>query len=230
MSNEQDKPSFEQMIPFAVIEINKRRNGWTLSSVPFEDFSQLMLIRIFNKYDQFKPSNGPFSHWVNTLISNAKINLMRDNLGKFSPPCQTGKGGCEFNQGEDLCGFTKSGKKDCECPAYCKWLKKKRYEYGIKQGLSIDAHSQEVNNIQSDFTDIDQYRRLLRDKLPEHLTVQEFRIYGLLFEEHKTEKEVGELLKFVKGKNESVAGYQTIHKAKVKIIKMAKKVIFEEGL
>jgi len=221
------KPPFEEMIPLALVEINKRRNGWTLSSLAFEDVRQLLLIHAFEKYYQFEPLKGEFSHWVNRMISNRMKNILRDNLQKFSRPCVQG---CQFNLGDNACGFTASKTQCSECPLYAKWKRKKESEYNIKQGLSLDAHIQEVNNIQSDFTDIDQYRRMLDEKLPEYLTVQEFRIYGLLFNEHKTEKEVGEILKFAKAKNSETAGYQTIHKAKLKIIKMAKKVIFEEGI
>jgi DNA-directed RNA polymerase specialized sigma subunit len=227
MSNEQDKPPFEQMIPLAVIEINKWRNGWTLSSLAFEDVSQILLLHAFNKYYQFEPSKGEFTHWVNRMISNRMKNILRDNLQKFSRPCVQG---CQFNLGDNSCGYTESKTQCSECPLYAKWKKKKEAEYNIKQGLSLDSHVQEINNIQSDFTDIDQYKRMLGEKLPNYLTVQEFRIYRLLFEEHKTEREVGEILKFAKAKNDGVPGYQTIHKAKIKIIKMAKKVIFEEGI
>jgi len=222
------KPPFEEMIPAAMVEINKRRNGWTLTSVPFDDVIQLLLIRANDKYNQFIPEKGPFANWLNTLISNALTNILRDNLGKFSPPCNTGKGGCEFNRGEDLCGFTKSGHKDCECPAYCRWLKKKRYEYGIKQGLSLDSHSQEVNTIPDEFIDIAEYKTAIDLKMVDHLTVQELRIYKLLFNEHKTMAEVGVILKLAKAKNSPIAGYQTIHKAKQKIIKIAKKIITED--
>lgn len=227
MSNQGDKPPFEQMIPLAVIEINKRRNGWTLSSLAFEDVSQILLLHAFNKYYQFDPEKGEFSHWINRMISYRMINILRDNLQKFSRPCVQG---CQFNLGDNACGYTESKTQCSECPLYAKWKKKKEPEYNIKQGLSLDAHVQEVNSIQSDFTDIDQYRRLLNEKLPEYLTVQELKIYRLLFEDYKTEREVGELLKFVKGKGDGIPGYQIIHKAKIKIIKMAKKVIFEEGL
>jgi RNA polymerase sigma factor (sigma-70 family) len=220
------KPPFEEMIPAAMVEINKRRNGWTLSSMAFEDVSQVLLIRAFNKYHTFEPDKGEFSHWINRLISNALINLLRDNLQKFSRPCVQG---CQFNLGDNSCGYTSTGKQCEECPLYAKWKRKKEPEYNIKQGLSLDAHIQEVNNIQNDFIDIDEYKRLLDEKMPDYLTVQELRIYKLLFNEHKTPEEVGVILKFKSAANSNVSGYQTIHKARKKIVKMAKKIIFEEG-
>ncbi len=222
------KPTFEEMIPAAMVEINKRRNGWTLSSVPFEDVIQLLLIHANEKYWQYIPEKAPFVNWLNRLITNRLKNILRDHLGKFSPPCNTGKGGCEFNRGEDLCGFTQSGKKDGECPAYCRWLKKKKYEYGIKQGLSLDSHSQEVSNIQDDFINIQEYKLAIDERMGAYLTVQELRIYKLLFTDHKSMEEVGIILKLAKAKNSPIPGYQTIHKAKQKIIKVAKKIIYEE--
>lgn len=220
------KPSFEEMIPAAMVEINKRKNGWTLSSLAFEDVRQLLLIHAFEKYYQFDPSKGEFSHWVNRMISNRMKNILRDNLQKFSRPCVQG---CQFNLGDSACGFTSNGKQCEECPLYAKWKRKKEPEYNIKQGLSLDAHIQEVNNIQNDFIDIDDYKRLLDEKMPDYLTVQELRIYKLLFTEHKTMEEVGVILKFKKASNSGVSGYQTIHKARKKIVSVAKKIILEEG-
>lgn len=220
------KPPFDEMIPAAMVEINKRRNGWTLSSLAFEDVSQMLLIRAFNKYETFNPEKGEFSHWINRLISNAMINILRDNLQKFTRPCAQG---CQFNLGDSACGFTSNGKQCEECPLFRKWKRKKESEYNIKQGLSLDAHIREVNNIQNDFIDIDDYKRMLDEKMPEYLTVQELRIYKLLFTEHKTMEEVGKALGFKRASNSSVSGYQTIHKARKKIVNVAKKIILEEG-
>jgi DNA-directed RNA polymerase specialized sigma subunit len=101
------KPIFEEMIPSIMVEINKRKSNWTLSSLAFEDVSQMLLIRIFNKYKTFNPEKGEFTHWVNRLISNTIINILRDNLQKFARPCVQG---CQFNLGDSYCGFTRSGK------------------------------------------------------------------------------------------------------------------------
>ncbi len=214
------------MIPAAMVEINKRKNGWRLSSIAFEDLSQILLIRAFNKYETFQPEKGEFSHWINKLISRAILNVLRDNLQKFSRPCIQG---CQFNLGGDDCSYTKSKLQCSECPLYAKWKKKKESEYNIKQGLSLDAHIQEVNNIQNDFIDIEEYKRLLDEKMPQYLTIQELRIYKLLYNEHKTPFEVGTELKFVVSSNSEIPGYQSIHKAKAKIIKSARKIILEDG-
>lgn len=222
-----NKPPFEEMIPAALVEINKRKNNWTLSSISFEDVSQMLLIRAFNKYNTFDPEKGKFSHWINRLITRALINILRDNLQKFSRPCIQG---CQFNLGDNHCSYTKSGLQCAECPLYRKWKNKKESEFNIKQSLSLDCHSQEVNNIQSDFIDIDEYKRILDERLKEFLTTQEYKIYYLLFTEHKSMEDVGKILKFKKPENGNSPGYQTIHKARIKIVKIAKKLILEEGI
>jgi hypothetical protein len=118
------KPSFEEMIPAVLVEINKRKSGWSLSSISFEDVSQMLLIRAFNKYHTYIPEKGEFSHWVNRLISNALNNILRDNLQKFSRPCIQG---CQFNLGDSHCSYTKSGQQCSECPLYRKWKKKEEH-------------------------------------------------------------------------------------------------------
>ena len=220
------KPLFDEMIPAIMVEINKRRSRWTLSSLAFEDVSQMLLIRAFNKYDTFDPKIGEFSHWINRLISNTLINILRDNLQKFTRPCVQG---CQFNLGDNHCGFTSSGKQCEECPLFKKWKRKKESEYNIKQCLSLDTHIQEVNNIQNDFINVDDYKRLLDEKMPIYLTTQELKIYNLLFTDHKSMQDVGKILKFKQASNSNVSGYQTIHKARKKIVDVAKKIISEEG-
>jgi RNA polymerase sigma factor (sigma-70 family) len=220
------KPPFEEMIPAAMVEINKRRNGWTLSSIAFEDVSQILLIRAFNKYHTFIPEKGEFSHWINRLISNALTNILRDNLQKFSRPCIQG---CTHNLGDNSCSYTKSGLQCIECPLYKKWKNKKEQEFNIKQSLPLENHFQEVNNMQSDFIDIEESKRMLDEKIESSLTIQEYRIYHLLFTEHKTMDEVGKILKFKKPDGNGTPGYQTIHKARQKIIKVARKIVMEEG-
>jgi DNA-directed RNA polymerase specialized sigma24 family protein len=220
------KPPFEEMIPAALVEINKRRNGWTLSSISFEDVSQMLLIRAFNKYHTYIPEKGEFSHWINRLITNALTNILRDNLQKFSRPCIQG---CQFNLGDNFCSYTKSGLQCVECPLYRKWKKKKEAEFNIKQSLPLETHSQEVNSIQSDFIDIEEAKKMLDEKIELFLTIQEYRIYHLLFTEHRSVEEVGKILKFKKPDGKGSPGYQTIHKARQKIVKVAKRIIMEDG-
>ena len=73
------KLKFEECIKTIDVEINKRKNKWSLTSLAwmdFEDVSQIIRIHIFKKwslYDQTKPL-GP---WLNRIISNQIKNFHR---------------------------------------------------------------------------------------------------------------------------------------------------------
>src|SRR6478735_4891919 len=82
-------------------EIEKRRHKWTLKAVAwlcFDDVKQLILIHIwkqFGKWDQDKE----FLPWVNRVISNQIINLLRNLYMNMARPCIS----CCANEGEDRC-------------------------------------------------------------------------------------------------------------------------------
>jgi len=132
-------PSFEDRYDIICREIEKRRRGWTLAAVSFDDVKQNALIRIsqqYNtKYDPRKdnvnrPEAETFLHWLNTVISNLIKNQLRDNLGKFSRPCLTER--CVFNVGADSCSKNPSGIQCSECLAYRSWEERKLDHFNIE--------------------------------------------------------------------------------------------------
>lgn len=223
--NPEANVKFEDRIPCILKEIEKRKSKHFLTTVDFDDIRQELLIRVFNKYHLYDFKKAKFTHWVNTVISNGIKNIYRKNLTKFSRPCILG---CKMNMGGEFCSYTKSGKQCEECPLYAKWKEKKESHFAVKQTLALDNHIQEVNNIQSDFMNIDNYKKIIDTKIKCKLTENEYLIYKFLYIENLEPEEVGKRLNYKVSENSSIPGYQIIIKAQKKFVSIAREILREE--
>ena len=221
------RPEFEPLIPSIETQIEKRRGSWRLASVAWEDVKQLVLTRVFFKYDTFIPERGPFSHWLSRVITNSMRNILRDSHTKFSRPCVTG---CVFNTGGDSCSRTKSGLQCSECPIYKKWEERKLDHYRVQQTLPLENHTQEVHAIQSDFIDIAASKEIIDEKMKEKLDANDYAIYCMIYIQGKSEKEVGKELGYKKTGTKTYEGYQTLLKLRKLIVLKAKEIIEENDL
>lgn len=217
---------FEDFLPAIQVEIEKRRGKWVLSTLDYEDVSQMIVIRIFNKFHTFDPEKGPFQNWVNRLISNAIRNILRDNLMKFSRPCLS----CAKNLGDDFCSYTKSKKQCIECPLYKRWKDKKEQHFNVKASLSLENHMHEAQNMINDFVDIGRCKSIIDEKMKQKLSEEEYKIYSLIYIQNKPMEEVGKILEYKKLSSNPIPGYQQLLKVKKKMVLLAKEIIKEEGL
>ena len=225
-TNKLKRPSFESQLEVIQHEIDKRKNKWTLVAIPFEDVSQMVIIRIFKKYHLFEPAKGEFSHWVNKVISSAIKNILRDNYLKYNRPCL----GCAKNLGGDTCSYTPSGKQCEECPLFLKWKKNKEQHFNVKQSLPLENHTQEAESQVGDFTNIDGAKTIIDEKIKKKLRPIEYKLYRLLYIENLTEKDAGIKMEYKQTNKDRGPGYQQIAKMKAKILIAAKEVIEEEDL
>ena len=196
------KPDIDVLLPYVQHQIDQRKRRWTLTTMSFDDLRQMCMIRVWQKYHLFKPEKGPFEHWLNRLITNTITNILRDSMYRFSRPCIR-EGGCVFNLGDGHCGFTKSGTQCDECPLYKTWQRKKEPEYNVRASVALEHHSQEVNNIQSDFLDIEGAKKLIDTKMLERLGTWDRRVYRLLYVKNLTPAEASVKLKEVAAKRKS---------------------------
>lgn len=220
--------TFEERYEEICEQIEKRRHKWRLSSVSFDDMKQIILLKIFLNYHTYDTERGQFSHWVNRVITNSIKNGFRDNYLVYSRPCITG---CVYNTGGDSCSRTTSGIQCKECPIYADWEKRKLNHFNIAQTLPMENHVQEVSSIQSDFMDIDGGVELIHLKMKEKLTKHEFRMYKLLYIQHKSEREVGTLLGYKNKKGGRLyPGYLAILHAKTLFKTKVREIIDENDL
>lgn len=169
----------------------KRKGSWTLLSyMEWEDVAQLIMIRAWQKWRIFDPAKGPLENWLNRLITRVIFNLKRDLLNRHARPCVGGWNAqgkmCVYNLGEDSCGFTRSGKQCVECKVYADWKRSKESLHQIKASVTIENHTQEVNNIQSDFMDIEGAKAIIDAKMRSRLSPWERNVYRLVYVEHLT--------------------------------------------
>lgn len=212
---------FEDKIDTIIKMINSKRYLWRLSAlsyISFEDVSQLLLIHINEKFSQWDQEK-PIEPWLSVIINNRMNNIMRDNYGRVSPPCSSPP--CAFNEGEDICGFTKSGKKCSECPAYAKWEKTKKAAYNLKLPESIDTSFNGYNS--EDFDII-----LSSDKLSELmlrlLTPKLAKAYELLYLKNIPEDEVASMLGYKTNEGRR-PGYKQLLNIKKELIASARYII-----
>lgn len=221
-----EKVTFESQAEFIKDEIKKRESKWRLQNPSWEDVSAMLLTRIwekFHKYDQTKP----LQNWVNTVITHHTINILRDNLTKFSRPCILG---CAENLGGNGCGYTKSGVQCGECKLYATWQRKKESQFNIKASLPLENHFQEVNNKQSDFINIEAAKKVIDEKIKDKLNRRERKIYKMLYIDFMTAQEVSSELKKQKSKLYKNESYAKILEFQKKVIKLSKQIIIDEDL
>ncbi len=234
-----DKPPFEKQIPIVEEQIKRRRPRWTLHSIPFEDVIQDITIHAFKKYDSstsgFRPelckksdtSELCFLKWINRLITRQMNNILRDNYSKWQRPCIK----CAFNTGDGSCSKTPSRRQcdECTLPDYRRWLKSKQNQFNIKQTLPLENHSQEVENYQGDFFDVAAAKKVVDIKMKERLTKYEWRVYRMLFVQHKSDAEVGTILK-LKKVGRTPPGYQRILSLRKHFACLVRQIVEEENL
>lgn len=218
--------AFEARVPELRIILARRKNGWTLTTLPWEDVEMIILNRLWTKFHMYDPEKGPLENWANSVISRAKSNLLRDHLFKWCRPCVASNpsgGSCAFNQGADRCGFTSNGKQCNLCPLYAKWQKRKEQAFNIQSGLPLDTHSQEVQNLQEDFLDVEAAKCLVDARVMAQLNAHDANIYRMLFIEHMSMEDVGKKLKYKASSNSNIS--QVLRKLVTRFKQLAREAI-----
>ena len=187
-----NKIKFEACINLINTEILKRKNKWTLSTlnwIDFEDVSQIIRFHIYKKWNLYDEKK-PMLPWINRIISNQIKNLIRNNYGNYARPCLK----CAAALGESECRIY--GKQDQGCPMFNNWTKTKKNAYDLKMAVSIEDHSYEINNQVCINSDIQKATQNLHEKMKQVLKPVEWKVYELLYINHKTEEQVCKILKF----------------------------------
>jgi hypothetical protein len=213
-----NKIKFEACINLINTEILKRKNKWTLSTlswIDFEDVSQIIRFHIYKKWNLYDEKK-PMLPWINRIISNQIKNLIRNNYGNYARPCLK----CAAALGESECRIY--GKQDQGCPMFNNWMKTKKNAYDLKMAVSIEDHSYEINNQVCINSDIQKATQNLHEKMKQILKPVEWRVYELLYINHKTEEQVCKILKFKYDKEAKSAYNKQLKNIQKSIIKKAK--------
>lgn len=195
------KPTFEAALPEIMRIVASRRGSWAyISIMPWEDVSQHLLMRAFQKWPLYDPAKGPLENWLNTLISRELINLRRDLYLRTAKPCVGGFTGrangkhCEYNLGGDACAFTRSKVQCAECPVYAKWQRERESQHHVKAQVSLENHTQEAHNMPDDSIDVMAIKEWLHKAMLAELTRWEGRVYRLSIVQELPPAQVVEIL------------------------------------
>lgn len=218
--------SFEDKIDEINREIVKRRSKWQLSSIAYmdyEDVAQKLRLHIFNQWSKWDQSR-PLVNWLNKTITNQMINEVRNNYGRFAPPCN----GCAYDMGETTCSFTKSGEKCAECPLFKAWQKKKQVGYNLKLATSIDSEFFAEGSIEQPHeghVDYEASAARLHEEMRKVLPKPQWNIYEMLFIKGMSEKEVAKELKLKTTEKGRSPGYKHLFNMRAKFAGIARLII-----
>lgn len=210
-------------------ELVKRRGAWFLHSVTwmdYDDVCQIIRAHIHKKWGLWDQERN-LAPWINKIITNQIKNILRNNYSSFVKPCVN----CPFNQssGEEgssgLCGFTKSGSQDSGCPIYSKWEKTKKSAYDIKMALTLEHHTHEVFTQPADDISIETASNKLHLAMRELLNDRHYKIYSLLYVEHKEEEDVAKEMGYKTSEKGRKAGYKQIKNLKKLFRLKAEKIL-----
>lgn len=232
--------TFEQRYEEICFELEKRRGKWDLGVVDWSDAKQMILVRIHEQYHRYDPRRGPFSHWVQKVITNKIFSIWRDNYTKYARPCVLG---CVFNAGGDACTKTKSGRQCAECPLFRDWEQcRKKDHHTIKQPLPLENHIQEASSIDarshaSDFVDYAGAKEIIDREIKKKLTKVEWKVYRLLMIKNGDERQAAKILGFKNRRKTRTGrklrmydGYLAVLALRHKFVQLARTIIKDQNL
>lgn len=216
------KPSFESLIDVINSEIIKRKNKWNLTAInwmDFNDVAQILRIHIYKKWHLYDHKK-PLAPWVNRIISNQIKNLIRNNYSNFTRPCLK----CAAAEGEDGCTIYNT---QCNtCPLYANWEKSKKNAHDTKLTVSIENHSQEINDMPINNFNMEQTAKNIHLKMEKVLKPIEWKVYQYLYIDGKDEEQTAKLMGYRTSEKNRIAGYKQIKNIKKIIIFKVKKHLY----
>ncbi len=204
--------NFEDKLEQIERALEKKRSKWDLDAVPsvdYDDIKQIIMTHIYKKWhlwDQTKP----IEPWLSRVVANQFKNLLRNHYGNYARPCLR----CEHNLGGDSCGLNSSGRQDNSCQLYADWEKRKKSAYDIKLAVTIENHTNEINQRQDEFIDIADATERISEHLKPHLNLKQYMAFRMLFIENHSEEKVASYLGYKTNEKKRSAGYKQIKNLK----------------
>lgn len=203
--------------------VESRKFKWHLDAIKgwyeWEDVRSHLLAHIAKKWYLFDQSKK-LSSWVLVVVNNQQINLLRNFYMSHAPPCVALK--CPEYEGNNMCH--KYGSCNARCDLYAHWIKGKRAKHQIQLPLSMEHHSNEVLEMQSQNIDIEKTGNNLHEKMKTILKPLEWIVYYNLFVLHKSEEDVGKMLKLKSSEGRN-PGYARVNQIKKLIMIQVRKVL-----
>lgn len=221
-----ERPDFESCMDIINREISKRRSKWKLTSIAWMDFSdieQRLKMHLFKKWDKWNPEM-PLLPWLNTVITNQIINIVRSNYSNYARPCLN----CPHNAGGIHCKLYSVQSDDC--PDHLKWSRTKKHAYDVKLPISIsdqrifgEGNEFDARASASSGFDFEDFLPKFHGAMLVALPVAQKRIYQLLFIDHMSEDDVILTLGYKNGSTKT--GYKLVKKLRALIVEKARQIL-----
>lgn len=206
-------------------ELNKRKHKWHLTAISYMDFDdvkQIIKVHVSKKIHLYNEEKAVFINWLNTLISNQILNLLRNHYGSFSKVCNK----CYAEDGENKCLIY--GDQCSKCPAYYNWELSKKNAYNVKLTLSTENHINEISNLPQKQFDIEKNIPVFHNKIFSVLNESELSVYKLIYVQHKSETYTASVLLKKPAVSVTQKDLKSIENIKDRILVKAKEVIYSD--
>jgi DNA-directed RNA polymerase specialized sigma24 family protein len=191
----------------------------------FNDVEQKLRLHIFKKWEKWNPEMALLP-WLNTVITNQIINLVRNNYSNYARPCLN----CPHNAGGNNCKLYNV--QSSKCADYAKWEKTKKHAYDVKLPVSVNderifGEGNEFDARASDSSgfDFESFVPKVHSEMLKSLTPVQQKVYTYLFVDGYPETEVITMLGYKNGSTKT--GYKFVKKIRAQIVIKAKKIVKE---
>lgn len=221
-------PRFEDNIKQIDHLIMLNVSKWKLKAIPSmdkDDIAQILRLHIYTKWELYDPKR-PLGNWISTVISRKIKNILRDEYYKFAPPCLS----CPAYLGK-----TTNGEGECKlfgicgnaCKLYEKWQQDKKHQYDICLPVTSEDHGNEINSRPFHEINFDDQMELLKSKLQEKLSLNDYKIFIGLYIENKTENQISQELGYKTSKNNEIN--RQINNVKTNIVKLVRQILADNN-
>lgn len=203
---------FEDKLREIETALEKKRSKWDLDAVPsvdYDDIKQIIMTHIYKKWHMWDQEK-PIEPWLSRVVSNQFKNLLRNHYGNYARPCLK----CPHNMGGTSCEKTFSSMQDNTCEDYADWAKRKKSAYDIKLAVTIENHSNEIQQRQDDNIDIAEATEKISKELRPQLSTKQYVAFRMLFIENHSEETVASYLGYKTTEKRRSAGYKQIKNLK----------------
>lgn len=217
---------YEDKVAEIDLAIAKIQGKFTLKARPdigFEDVAQIIRQHIFEKFSQWDQSL-PIAPWLNTLVRNQFINILRNIYSGMSRPCLR----CPCAIDETSCSLfiTQCSK----CPMFAKWERTKKKKADVCLPVSLENHTGIISDKPSYELDFDKSIPVLNRRLKLALKPNEWEYYRLIYIENKSEIEVAKIMDFKNTEKKAKHRYKRMDQIDQTVQAKARQILEEYGL
>ncbi len=228
--------TFEEMLPMINELIAKRRNSWPEGLehiLSYEDFSQNLLIHIFNKFSYIDQSQVKVKNYINRLISNQIIKKIRSHFGNGPVPCS--QDGCPLLDASTTKCATSCDASECHnCPKFLAQIARKSQSYQARNPSSLDDETFMLSNslkgaMPQATPNLGKSKQNLHENMQRVLTEEYYDYYDLLYIQHVSDEDFAEIRGY-RSLEKRKPGYKRISDIKKYLLSVAQNLLKKEDI